>query len=206
MDLKSPFYVIEQFISPLLCEELIEICDFTVPDTNVEGNYVKTVKSSERAEAIIYERLLLLLPELQAYYQFLYKGTEPIVFEWLPEGSRGDMAAENSHYVRGRWLRTKQRDITGILFLCDYNEKVPFEQEFEVYGGKLEFPQHRFGFNPRRGTLVFFPSDPHFINVTADLLAGDLYQARIQIAAKEPLLYDPRKFPGNYTSWFKNLS
>lgn len=206
MDLKSPFYVVEEFISPLLCEELIEICDFTVPDSNPEGKYVKTMKSSERAEAIIYERLLLLLPEIQAHYQFLYKGTEPVVFEWIPEGSRGDMGAENSNFVRGKWLRTKQRDITGILFLCDYQDKIPFEQDFEVYGGKLEFPQHAFGFNPRRGTLVLFPSDPHFINVTADAVVGDLFQARIQIAAKEPLLYDPQKFPGNYTNWFSHLS
>lgn len=205
MDPKSPFYVVEEFVSPLLCEELIEICDFTVPDSNVDGKYVKTMKSSERAEAIIYERLLLLLPELQAHYQFLYKGTEPVAFEWIPEGSRGDMGAENSNYVRGKWLRTKQRDFTGILFLCDYQDNIPFEQDFEVYGGKLEFPQHAFGFNPRRGTLVVFPSDPHFINVTADAVVGDLFQARIQIAAREPYLYDPQKFPGNYTTWFTGL-
>ncbi len=205
MDQKSPFYIVEEFVSPLLCEELIEICDFTVPDSDTDGKYVKTMKSSERAEAIIYERLLLLLPELQAHYQFLYKGTKPVLFEWIPEGSRGDMGAENSNYVRGKWLRTKQRDFTGILFLCDYQDQIPFEQDFEVYGGKLEFPQHAFGFNPRRGTLVVFPSDPHFINVTADAVVGDLFQARIQIAAREPYLYDPQKFPGNYTNWFTDL-
>lgn len=202
MNPKSPFYVVEEFVSPYLCEEILEICDFTVPDMDKEGHFVKTMKSNERAEAIIYERLLLLLPEIQAYYQILYKGTEPIQFEWFPEGSRGEMGAENSNFVRGKWLRTRQRDITGILFLCDFQENIPFEQDYEVYGGKLEFPQHAFGFNPQRGTLVLFPSDPHFINVTADVHVGDLYQAKIQIAAQTPLLYDPEKFPGNYLSWF----
>lgn len=202
---KSPFYIVEEFLSPLLCEEVIDICGFTIPNTDVEGNYVKTMKSCERAEAIIYERLLLLLPELQAYYQFLYKGTEPVNFEMIPEGSRGEVSCENSNFIRGKWLRTRQRDFTGILFLCDYQDKTPFEQDFEVYGGKLEFPQHHFGFNPRRGTLVVFPSGPHFINNTADIFAGDLYQARIQIAAKDPWLYDPREYPGNYLSWFANI-
>lgn len=202
MNPKSPFYVVEEFLSPLLCEEIIEICDFTVPDLDKEGHNVKTMKSNERAEAIIYERLLLLLPEIQAHYQFIYKGTEPIMFEWYPDGCRGNMGAENSTYLRGKWLRTKQRDITGILFLCDYQETIPFEQDYDVYGGKLEFPQHAFGFNPRKGTLILFPSAPHFINITADVHAGDLIQARIQIAAKDPYLYDPQKFPGNYLSWF----
>lgn len=199
---KSPFYVVEEFLSPLLCEEIIEICDFTIPDSNKDGKYVKTMKSSERAEAIIYERLLLLIPDIEKYYQFQYKGTEPMIFEWYPEGSQGKMAAENSNFVRGKWLHTKQRDFTGILFLCDFNDKIPFEQDYEVYGGKLEFPQHIFSFNPHRGALIIFPSDPHFINVTANITVGDLYQTRIQIAAENSYIYNPQMFPGNYLSWF----
>lgn len=202
MNLKSPFYIVEEFISPLLCEEIIDICGFTVPDSDKDGNDVKTMKSSERAEAIIYERLLSLLPELQEYYQFKYKGTEPIMFEWYPEDTKGDMSAENSNFLRKKWLRTRQRDITGILFLCDYNDTPTLEQDYEVYGGKLEFPQHSFGFNPQRGTLIIFPSDPHFINCTSQVFAGELFQSRIQIAAQEPFLYNPQDFPGNYTTWF----
>ncbi|MGZ8924414.1 MAG: hypothetical protein ACXW2E_00890 [Nitrososphaeraceae archaeon] len=201
--IKSPFYIVEDFISPLHCEELIEICDFTVPDSDVDGKYVKTMKSSEQAESMIYERLQQLIPKIQEYYSIQYKGTESMVFEWFPEGAGGEIGAENSVFLRGKWLRTKHRDFTGILFLCDHQDSPSFEQEFEVYGGKLEFPQHAFGFNPQRGTLVIFPSDPHFINVTARVFVSDLFQVRIQIAAKEPYIYDPQQFPGNYTSWFK---
>lgn len=200
--IRSPFYIVEEFLSPLLCEEIIDICDFTVPDLNKEGKVVSTIRSSERSEAIIYDRLSSLLPDIQAYYQFQYKGTESMMFEWYPTGSKGVMGSENSNFVRGKWLRTKHRDITGVLFLCDYQDVPSFEQEYEVYGGKLEFPQHAFGFNPRRGTLILFPSDPHFINFTADIRFGDLFQSRIQIAADKPYLYDPSMFPGNYTQWF----
>ena len=205
MNNKSPFYVVEEFVSPLLCEELVDICGFTVPDTNKLGKQIKTTKTNEQAETIVYDRLVNIIPELEGHYQLLYKGTERVQFEWFPSNSRGEFACENSNFLRGKWLRTKQRDLSAILFLSDYQENTPFEQEFEVYGGKLEFPQHQFGFNPQRGTLIVYPSDPHFINITSDILVGDLFQARIQIAAQTPYLYNPQLFQGNYTTWFKPL-
>ena len=127
---------------------------------------------------------------------------ERVQFEWYPQGSVGEAHAENSNFLRGKWLRTKQRDLTAVLFLSDYQDADTLEEEFEVYGGKLEFPQHKFGFNPMRGTLVVFPSDPHFINITSGVFVGDLFQARIQLAAQVPYLYQPQDFPGNYTMWF----
>lgn len=202
---KSPFYVIQEFVSPLMCEEILDLCDFNVPDTDKDGREVLTKKSSERAESMVYERLVYALPEIQAHYQLLYKGTERISFEWFPEGSIGQHHSENSTFLRKKWMRTNARDLTGVLFLSDYQENTPFDGEYEVLGGKLEFPQHRFGFNPQRGTLVVFPSDPHFINITAKILAGDLFQARIQMAATMPYIYDPRQFPGDFTTWFKPL-
>ena len=202
---KSPFYVIEEFVSPRMCEDIVDSCDFLAANRDKEGHEIKTVKTNDQAESMIYERLLGILPELQAHYQILYKGTERVQFEWFPEGSRGDFSCENSEFLRGKWLRTRQRDLTGVLFLSDYQDNIPFDGEFECYGGKLEFAQHKFGFNPQRGTLVVFPSAPHFINNTTEILAGDLFQARIQIAAKTPFLYNPEAFPGNYTSWFAEL-
>jgi len=205
METKSPFYVIQEFISPQLCEHVVALLDWNEPDTNREGKPIKTVKSSERAQQILYERIINTLPEIQSHYGFTYKGTEDIIFEWFPSESCGTIQSENSSYLRRKWLRTKQRDITGVLFLSDYQDKIPFDNEYEVYGGKLEFPQHQFGFNPQRGTLIFFPSDPHFLNITTQIYAGDLYQARIQITAQTPYLYDARNFPGNYQTWFNNL-
>lgn len=199
---KSPFFVIEEFISPLMCEELLDIIDFTFPDEDREGNYIKTIKTSDKAEAILYDRFSLVIPDLETYYNLKYKGMERIMFEWFPEGSKGQFIAENSNFLRKKWLRTKNRDLTGILFLSEYQDKTPFETDYEVYGGKLEFVQHRFGFNPNRGTLVIFPSDPHFINITTEIFSGDLFQARIQIAAQVPFIYNPELFPGDYTVWF----
>jgi len=204
---KSPFYIVQNFISPLLCEEIVDEMGFLVAEQNNEGLEVKTVRTNDKYQEIIFERLLPYIPTLEAYYGFEYKGTEqPINFEWFPEQSQGDFICENSAYLRKKWLRTKQRDISGILFLADYQDNIPFEKDFEVYGGKLEFPQWQFGFNPQRGTLVLFPSVPNFINITSRIFAGDLYQARLHLAATSPYLYVPEKFPGDINSWFKDVS
>lgn len=200
---KSPFLVVPEFLSPLLCEDIIDLVDFTVPNTNKDGRDVLTKKTSDLADAIIFERLQQIINDVQSHYDISYKGTEPMSFEWFPTGTQGELRAENSEYLRSKWVRLKPADLTGILFLSDYQDSPPFEQYYEVYGGKFEFPQHQFGLNPKRGTLVIFPSDPHFINHTTQIKAGDLYQVRFNIVATKPYFYNPELFPGNYTTWFK---
>lgn len=199
---KSPFFVVQDFLSPMMCEDIVDELNFTVPDVDKDGHGVLTNRTNETAEQVIYERFLQVLPEIEEYYKIEYKGMERINFEWFPQGSVGEHHSENSNFLRGKWLRTKTRDLTAVLFLCDYNESGGFDQEFEVYGGKLEFPQHKFSFNPTRGTLVVFPSDPHFINITTPIAVGELFQARIQLAAQNMYIYNPQEFPGNYTMWF----
>ena len=199
---KSPFFVVQDFVSPQTCEDIVDTIYVVDPDVDKDGHVVPTTRTNDEVEQLIFERLSQLIPSLEQYYDIEYKGTERIRFECFPAGSVGEHHAENSNFVRGKWLRTKQRDLTAVLFLCDYQDTPNIELEFEVYGGKLEFPQHKFSFNPTRGTLVVFPSDPHFINITTPVIVGDLYQARIQIAAKNMYIYNPQAFPGNYTMWF----
>lgn len=200
----SPFFVVEEFISPLASETFIDYLNVTVPDVDKNGNPIYSTRTDERIQEIVYERILQLVPQLEKHYNIQYRGTHPITVEWVPQGCDGISAhSENSKFVRGKWLRTQTKDLTGVIFLSDYQDKLPFEGEFEVYGGKLEFPQHRFGFNPQRGTLIVFPGAPHFINLTSPIEVGDLFQIRFHISAKEPYLYQPDAFPGNYTTWFK---
>lgn len=202
MQYKSPFLVVEELLSPLQCEQIIEDLDLLFPDVDQNDNPIKKIVFNETAEAMIYEKVSPLFPQIEQYYNIQYKGTEQISFEWYPEYSKGDFACENSRYLRKKWVRTENRDLTSIIFLCDYQPTVPFDNDYEVYGGKLEFPQWGFGFNPRRGTMVIYPSDPHFINITTTIQAGELYQARIHIAAERPFIFDPKQFPGDYKVWF----
>ena len=202
---KSPFLIYREFSSPLLCENIIESLNLTVPDTDTEGKPIPFIKQDDYMEAIIFERFDVLRPQIIKYYGIEARGTERMTFEWYPTGAESALICDNSVYVREKWLRTRDRDLTAVLFLCNYQETTPFSDDFEVCGGKLEFPQWGFGFNPERGTLIVYPSDPHFINKTALIQAGELYQVRFHIAATTPYLFNPDNFPGNYQIWFKDL-
>ena len=201
-DVKSPFYLVPEFVSHLMCEEIVDSCNFTVPDKNKEGKNVKTIRTSETAEQVLYDRLMAIMPAVEQHYGMKYRGTERMSFEWFPSGTVGEFICENSQRLREKWVRTKNRDFTAILFLSEFQDNPQFDQDFEVYGGRLEVVQHKFSFRPNIGSLVIFPSDPHFINITTEVLAGEAHQVRIQIAAEGGYKYEMKNFPGNYTVWF----
>ncbi|MGI0076854.1 MAG: hypothetical protein ACREAU_05560 [Nitrosopumilaceae archaeon] len=200
---RSPFLVYENFLSPLLCEQIIDGLNYFTPDIDREGKPLMMQKHHEVFEDIAFKRLKQIVASVQEYYGFTYNGTERMYFEWYPQSTVSQPKCENSNYIRKKWVRTKNRDISGVIFLVDYQETIPFDTKFEVFGGKLEFPQHNFGFNPTRGTLILFPSGPHFINCVSPIFAGDLYMIRFHIAAQLPYLYNPEKFLGKFTDWFQ---
>ena len=203
MNYKSPFLVFQDFISPLMCEQIVDVMEFYEPNVNKEDQPLKTIKRDKQIEELLFERIQKLIPQFEQHFGIQYRGTEPIFVEWFPETSEGEPMCENSNYLRSKWVRTKDNELTGVLFLSDYQDKVPFDSEFEVFGGKLEFPQWGFGFNPQRGTLIIYPSGPHFINATTKINVGDLYQVRFHISAALPLLFDAKDYPGDFRVWFK---
>lgn len=200
---KSPFLVIEEFVSPLTCEEIVDTIGAGWPDTDTQGKPLMTGFRNRLVELRLSETLSDLLPSIDAYYGTKIKGISPFEIEWYPQ--RCKQAAprcENSIYMNGKWTRSNNRDFVAILFLTDYQDKAPFDPDFEVKGGKLQFPNHGFGFNPRRGMLVIFPGSPNFVNVTGRIDVGNLFQIRIPFTATVPYVYDMQKFPGNYEVWF----
>lgn len=202
---KSPFYVIPEFISPMMCEEIIDQLDFTVPDVDNKGNPVPSVKTEPDYEMYLFNEFQKYKDSISAYFESDHRATTEFTFTWFPKGSKGAMHSESSVYLKDKWVRIYDRDITCVLFLSDYNDIAPFDDDYEVYGGKLEFPQHGFGFNAQRGTLIAFPSEPHFLNGVTSILAGSLYLAKFHIATKAPLLFNPAKFPGDYITWLREF-
>ena len=132
MSVKSPFYIISEFISPLLCEQIVDDLDFYIPDTDPELTPQKMFKSHERSEAFLFDRIDGVVSQLEQYYGFEYKGTEPMQFEWFPQESSGNFVCENSNYLRKKWVRTKTNDFTGLLFLSDFQPTIPFDSDYEV--------------------------------------------------------------------------
>ena len=206
---KAPFLVIQDFISPLLCEQIVDGMDFIEPDVDKDDVPQLTYKQSDTFEGVLFDYIHAIMPEIEEYYGFVYKGMKPVTFNWYPEDYEGDtgFTCENATYTKDRkWLKNKDRDISAVLFLSEYNDTVPFESDYEVYGGKLEFIQHEFGFQAERGTLILYPSGPHFLNQVQGIAAGDLFTAKFHLGAMEPYLYLPSQFPGDYTNWFETIS
>ena len=202
---KSPFLVYPDFLSPKQCESIVDDLGFFHPDTNTDGDPIKMMRHHEAHEESLFSRTQMLIPEIFGHFGSEYRGTEQMQFEFLAEGTVSQPTCGNSQYLRKKWVRTKDRDFTGIIFLSDYSDQAPFDADYEVYGGKLEFPQHGFGFLPQRGTLIIFPAGPHFINANAPVIAGDLFQVKFHIAAQMPYLHQPVDFPGDYKSWLSDV-
>jgi len=203
---KSPFYVVQNFISPKQAEIIVDDLSYYEPDVDTEGNPILMKRHHEKSEEFIFDKFMTLIPTLEQYYGFKKRGTEHISFEYRAAGVTPEPVCDNSKWINKKWTRTKDRDFSAVLFLSDFQPNVPFDSDYEVFGGKLEFLQHKFGFNPERGTLVVYPSTPHFINAFAEILAGDLFIAKFHVATQMPFIYQPDQFPGNYLSWFSDIN
>jgi len=202
---KSPFYVVKDFLSPKYTEIIVDNLGFYEPDIDTEGKPLLMQRGDDKSEEFIYDNFMAILPNIEEYYGFEKRGVEHISFEFRTAGVKPEAICDNSKWVNKKWVRTKDRDFSAILFLSDYQPEVPFDSDYEVFGGKLEFLQHGFGFNPERGTLIVYPSTPHFINAFAEILYGDLFVAKFHIAGSVPYQYFPDDFPGDYTSWFSDI-
>jgi hypothetical protein len=208
--MKSPFIVIQDFLSPLTCEKIINDIRVEQPDIDTDGNPKKLERHNLFWEQDIAERFRDIVPEIESRYDCKYRGLEKPLFQYYPENAKvpaEQPGCENSKYIRKKWVMWKDVDLVGFVWLKDYNESIPVDPRFEVYGGKLEFPAYNFSLVPQRGTLILFPAGPHFITVISPILLGDLYQIKLNVSIKEKngarWLYQPSKFPGKWQQWFE---
>lgn len=207
--INSPFIVTQNFLSPHICEKIIEEIKIDLPDTDKAGVPRKTERSCLQWEQDIIERFHTIIPEIETRYDSTYRGLEKPVFQYYPEYANAPAekpGCENAKYLRKKWIQHKDVDLVGFIWLKDYNDNVPLDSRFEVFGGKLEFPVYNFSLVPQRGTLVLFPAGPHFITVISPILLGDLYQVKLNISIKQKnggrWLYQPVNFPGSWEEWF----
>jgi len=215
--IKSPFLVFQNFLSPKQCEELISQYEVKTPNLNRDGNPIKLEKimSVDKGQNLIMQKLRDKIDLIEEHYDAEYRGTAPLVMQHYPEYQKAPAelpGCENSSYLKRKWIKTKDVDLVGFLWLKEYHEEVPLDPGFEVYGGKLELPAYNFSLVPQRGSLVLFPAFPHFITCISPILVGDLYQIKINIALSKKdggiWLYNPTEYPsgkeGFLMSWFKD--
>ena len=51
---KSPFFIVQDFISPMMCEDLVDTLELTVPDVDKDDHSIPTYKTHELAERVVY--------------------------------------------------------------------------------------------------------------------------------------------------------
>lgn len=208
----SPFYVIEDFISPGNCEKIVAELGILEPSVDEVGRPLKNERIITDVEliALLQNNLLEHGTAIQEQYNGLIKGMDKPHFQQYFENPKQPCephGCESSKFVRKKWLKVKDVDIVCYLWLKDYGGGVPLDPRHEVYGGKLEFPAYNFSLVPQRGTLVMFPAGPHFISAISPVLVGSLEQIKfsIKLVNKDDSmwLYQPENFPGTYADWFE---
>lgn len=205
---KSPFLVFQHFIEPDQADQIAKEVRVE-PLKNDDGILQATERFYSPSEKILFEKFQPLIPTLEKHFTgFNYRGTEHLLFQQFPV-SNGNPAeephCENAVFKRKRWLRVKDRDLTGVLWLKDYHEVPPFNVKTQVLGGKLEFPVYNFGFQPQRGTLVIYPACERFISLTSSILVGELQCVRFHICGEGLWLYQPEGYPGDFRTWFSDI-
>lgn len=208
--MRSPFIIEQNFFSPKLCENIINDVQVLEPDKDIEGNPKKMERHNLFWEQEIATRFRELVPQIEEQYNADYVGLEKPLFQYYPENAKvpaEQPGCENSRYIRKKWVMYKDVDLVGFVWLKDYNDKVPLDPRFEVFGGKLEFPAFNFSLVPQRGTLVLFPAGPHFISVISPILLGDLYQVKLNVSIKMKgggrWFYNPSQYKGTWQQWFE---
>lgn len=205
---KSPFLVFQNFLDRSICDNIAETVR-VVPTLNDDDKPQSMERHHLPSEAIVYEQFKPLVPKIEAHFDgYKYRGCEHLVFQQFPvngEEYADPPHCENSVFKRKKWIKVKDRDLTGVLWLKDYQESPPFNVKTQVLGGKLEFPAYSFGLQAQKGTLVIYPSDPHFISVVTTILVGELQAVRFHLVGEGAWLYDPAKYPGNFVSWFQDI-
>ena len=204
----SPFIIVQDFLSPLLCEQIVNDINVGQPDTDKNGDPIKLERHAPQWHQYIAEQFRQVVPELETKYDCEYSGLHQPVFQYYPENPKTPAeqpGCENSKFVRKKWVMHKDVDLVGFIWLKDYHDSVPLDTRHEVFGGKLEFLAHQFSLVPQRGTLVLYPAGPHFITAISPIMVSDLYQVKLNVSIKTTTggrwFYQPQNHPGKWQDW-----
>ena len=206
MRTKSPFLIIENFYSPLECENIVSLVDTSTP--NMENRKkVKSVYTHGLTTSRVWNRFSEYITDIEDYFNIEIDSASAVDVEIYPANSiLEDFHCDNSIYKDGKWKLFNKKDFTCILFLKDHSTDEQFDPLFECYGGQLEIKNHQFSFNPQRGSMVIFPSNQYFIYRTLAPKFGDFLQAKFFITCPERFVYDKNQYAGNYKVWFDSLT
>lgn len=209
---KSPFLTFQYLLDSNFCDEIAKSVRVE-PLISQDGMPEASERYCVPLEDKIFSKIVPLVPQIENHFGIKYRGTEHLVFQQFPVSSKPAEPphCENAVFKRKKWIKVKDRDLTAIIWLKDYQDTPPFNQATQVLGGKLEFPVYNFGLQPQKGTMVVYPSNERFISLTSAVLVGELQCIRIHMAGgtgedgQGVWLYQPENFPGDFRTWFSDV-
>ena len=140
--MRKPSLIFEEFLSPLKC------------------------KDSSKLEYTSH-KLSSILPIIENHYDV------KIIETIQPYTSNSILPiCDNSYLKNGKWFTRNQYSFTGYIPLSNYSKDIPFDEESEVYGGELIFPNYGIKITPSIGNLLIFPSCPNFLHYHEKPLIG----------------------------------
>ena len=187
--LPSPFYVIEDFISPFQCERFISL--------NASGKSQTIQKLNGGGIPLIENSFADHTESIQNRFNCILSESIDSTFIQLKENSTGGStppAIPGWMNSRKKWFRTENIDFVGIIPLKTFSSDVPMDTRFEVYGGKIEFQNFNFSILPERGSLILIPSAPNFIHSISPILFGTFEYIQILLSTTEPWVYNSELF------------
>jgi hypothetical protein len=200
---KPPFFIVDEFLNEEECLTVLDRLTLTMPSEE-NGKFIKTILGNKVISDSIIHMFSFYEEDVENYYKVELRNFSSVAVEWFPQNCRQDgVVCENSFLRNGEWKRRNANDFTAIIFLKNRNTTTEFDEETDVYGGTLQFPVQNVSIHPKMGTLVLFPSGPHFRNNTLSPQIGDMVQLRFQIVCEKPYNYSLKDFPGDYRTWWK---
>jgi len=132
---KSPFVVIEEAITPALCEQIIKKLGLTVPSLDAEGDPIKHERIINTPDLLIPIQHCIqdTVTLIEDRYNAVVKGMELPLFQQFFENPKKPAVThgcENSKYSRKKWAKVRDIDLIGVIWLKDFNSGVPLDPEF----------------------------------------------------------------------------
>lgn len=201
---KPPFFIVDEFLTEDECCTLMQRINLNFPSEDGD-TFVKTILGNKIISDSIVNMFSYYEEDVEGYYGVGLHSFTNVQIEWFPETCKQDgVVCENAFIRNGKWQRRNANDFTAVIFLKNHTTSTDFDDEVDVYGGTLQFPVQNVSIHPKIGTLVLFPSGPHFRNNTVSPKLGDMLQLRFHIVCEKPYEYTIQQFPGDYRTWWKN--
>jgi len=198
----SPILQITDFISPLLCEELLYTLPLTNPSVDSFNRPIITEINSLVVHRHIKDRISPLLQLVNDKYQVNSISYTPPIVNWLSDGVKQHAKQDNVIYdiQNGIWYKKeKNKSFSVIVFLT--NSISGTLDTGDVYGGNIKFHSFSYDVIPEMGKMLVIPCAPQFIHSISKILFGNMVFVKFCINTSQEYTYSNDNFSVVSAKW-----